>query len=400
MQNKPTAPPQDAQVADAARTPQIVVQAVTEIRSLTGLRGVAALYVVLQHLLYGRDATGPLVQRLLSKGYLAVDVFFVLSGLVMALTYHRPSAATYTLASHADFLLRRAARILPLYLCVLALSIAAFAWQGQLFSTPTLLGNIVLLQCWGLSIQPIVTPSWSISTEAAAYLAFPLLCLPTLRSTWPAALASLGAAYACVGLATVLVTPDARALMHGTLDVWDNMTLGPLLRCLGGFTLGLLMFRLSSTTAVRRLARSDLAGGTILALLLAGIVGGFPDLVLYPLFPALVLACYVGEGAESRRGWLASALGSGPLHQLGVLSYAIYLVHSLIIAWLWPASQAWLTFETVRTRGVASAVLCLGTILLCAVVLHTLVEKPGRSWVRRLAGAAPGRPALPASRSA
>ena len=103
------------------------------------------------------------------------------------------------------------------------------------------------------------------------------------------------------------------------------------------------------------------------------------DLLLYALFPALVLSLYVNQG------WPAKAAGSSPLHWLGLVSYAIYLVHSLVIEVLSTASQAWLAPYSTRTRGVVSAVLCMGVIVLLARFLHFSVEKPGRAWVRRLA---------------
>jgi peptidoglycan/LPS O-acetylase OafA/YrhL len=57
-----------------------------EIRSLTGLRGVAVAYVVVHHFFLGLTFTNPFT-TFLAHGYLAVDLFFVLSGFVMTLNY-------------------------------------------------------------------------------------------------------------------------------------------------------------------------------------------------------------------------------------------------------------------------------------------------------------------------
>ena len=59
---------------------------ISEVRALTGLRGVAALYVVLHHFFSPYSSTN-LPQSLLAHGYLAVDLFFTLSGFVMALNF-------------------------------------------------------------------------------------------------------------------------------------------------------------------------------------------------------------------------------------------------------------------------------------------------------------------------
>ena len=157
------------------------------------------------------------------------------------------------------------------------------------------------------------------------------------------------------------------------------MTPDPLLRCIGGFTIGLLLFRAAAHPRLRDVAGADAFSVAVAVLLVLGIAWGVNDLVLYPLFPALVLSLYVNQG------WPAKAAGSPPLHWLGLLSYAIYLVHSLVIEVLWPASQGWLAAYPTRTRGMASTILCIGVVILLARFLHFSVEKPGRAWVRRLA---------------
>lgn len=90
----------------------------SELRALTGARGVAAWFVVLFHL---RAALGVSdgVQRFLAKGYLAVDFFFLLSGFVIWLSYANRIAVQRWRAI-PGFLRRRVARIWPLHLVMLA----------------------------------------------------------------------------------------------------------------------------------------------------------------------------------------------------------------------------------------------------------------------------------------
>ena len=92
-----------------------------EIRSLTGLRGIAACFVVIFHFYHvilnkGRIGTA------LNHGYMAVDMFFMLSGFVLALTYQRDFLSRGSLRKHFNFLYKRLSRIFPLY--IFALSIA------------------------------------------------------------------------------------------------------------------------------------------------------------------------------------------------------------------------------------------------------------------------------------
>ena len=98
----------------------------SEIRSLTGIRGIAALYVVLFHYLSGRPFTSPL-STFLNHGYLAVDLFFALSGFVLALNYSHLFATGLNWPNFLAFLGRRLARIYPLYLVLTLLALIAVA---------------------------------------------------------------------------------------------------------------------------------------------------------------------------------------------------------------------------------------------------------------------------------
>ena len=91
-----------------------------ELRSLTALRGVAAMAVVMQHFsATAQEHSQGVIPSLVPHGYLAVDLFFALSGFIMSYTYldlfQRDGARAY-----GGFLVKRAARIVPLNLAVLA----------------------------------------------------------------------------------------------------------------------------------------------------------------------------------------------------------------------------------------------------------------------------------------
>src|SRR6266851_7441479 len=156
-----------------------------DIRSLTGIRGAAATRVILYHV-HERDEFHGALKTLLLHGYLAVDLFFLLSGFVMALSYGRLATAGWSFSSYKTFLMHRFGRIYPLYFvmtCAIAVTIIA-GWS-RAFPIPNLgpifLANIALIQAW-LSITSIDTPAWSISTEFAAYLLFPVLAACTLTT--------------------------------------------------------------------------------------------------------------------------------------------------------------------------------------------------------------------------
>ena len=76
-----------------------------EIRALTGIRGIAACFVVIYHFYFGVLNKGS-AGVILSHGYMAVDLFFVLSGFVMALTYQDKFLGRYSFGSHISFYTR------------------------------------------------------------------------------------------------------------------------------------------------------------------------------------------------------------------------------------------------------------------------------------------------------
>ncbi len=167
-----------------------------EIKSLTALRGIAAMAVVIEHFSATAEhhAAVP-VPSLVAHGYLAVDLFFVLSGFIMAYTYLSAFEAD-GLRAYPGFLGKRIARIVPLNTAVLACLIGA-GWlsshligRNLLFQSDNLpfdlLTNLLMLQGIGIGTN-LNGPSWTISTEFAAYIIFPLLILSLACNTGRAA---------------------------------------------------------------------------------------------------------------------------------------------------------------------------------------------------------------------
>lgn len=90
-----------------------------EIRALTGVRGVAALLVVIYHWAMPYMPQGSVAFRLFGRGYLFVDLFFVLSGFMMALNYGHLFENHVRWPAIRFFFLRRFARVYPLYFVVM-----------------------------------------------------------------------------------------------------------------------------------------------------------------------------------------------------------------------------------------------------------------------------------------
>ena len=340
------------------------------------IRGIAAWWVVLYHF---RDAMpgspDGAAGRLAAHGYLAVDLFFILSGFVIALNY-TAMLAVLTPGAYRRFLGLRLARIYPLHLLMLLLflldplAIALFAHRpiaSAQYSPLYYALSLVLLQNWGFVGGPIWNvPAWSISTEWAAYLLFPLLARfvsPRLGS--PArALAWVGGALLLLGVVASRSVPT----LGGDIAQFG------LFRCLAEFAAGAGLFWLwRQRTAA---AGWDAAA----ALACAGVLGAaycavpMPDYVPVPAAFALLIF-----GLARAPGGVARLPGARLLEAIGTVSYSTYMVHYFV--------RAWVRFLLLGHDGRAHPVDLAVYLLLTAagsVVLYRLVEVPGRRALRAL----------------
>ena len=338
-----------------------------ESRALTGLRGLAALLVVAHHLCLHLDDGDlhPGLRWLFLHGYLGVDLFFVLSGFVISMVYGAwfTGAGGLRGAAYVRFLLRRVARIWPLHAFVLLVLIGT--GTGAAVLSPQLVAaNLVMVQAWGLSIA-INPPAWSVSTEFLAYLLFPGLAMLGLRGRWGAAVLALSIPVLLAICITQAPVPVG-AMRRGPLDIYFNNSTLPALRCLAGFSLGLLTWRAGRSAWVRRAARHPWSGpaGLAAATLLA--LGGAPDLFVLALLPPIVLGMHFGSGP------VQALLACNPVHGIGVLSYAIYLVHYTLLYQI--------PFQAGPLPGMIA--LYLAGLLALAYLAFAIIERPTRSFIR------------------
>ncbi len=123
---------------------------VKEIRSLTGLRGLAALYIAFYHSLEIKNYHGnSLRQVFINHGPISVDLFFILSGFVMALSSKKMFEGKFSKAAFLLFMKKRFARIYPLYFTVTVLAfifINHFGGKLNFIIGLTLLSVIFLLK--------------------------------------------------------------------------------------------------------------------------------------------------------------------------------------------------------------------------------------------------------------
>lgn len=365
-----------------------------EIRSFTGLRGIAAVLVMLYHFApLAPRGTLP-AGRFLANGYLCVDLFFILSGFVLAYAQADHAADRFTPRSHAAFLLARIARIYPLYAVVALASAAQLLARPDHVAVAPLLGqlllNLLMVQSWGLA-GSLEGAAWSVSSEWCAYLLFPLLLgITVLSSRRDAWLAGLLAAVVLVILArSAGPFRFAGQARSGPLDLYSAASPAPLLRCLAEFSLGLLAFRVAAWLArTRAAAWCGPAALIVVALLLAALCAPRLDLAVVALFVLLIITL------AQRRGALSVALGSLVPHRLGRWSYSIYLLHGKFGHFA-GALRGSLARSAPSLPASLVSLIALGTVALvvigCSALCHAVVEQPLRRSMLRCVPAARGR---------
>lgn len=339
---------------------------------LDAFRGLAALMVALFHFKLDNPVTDSV---LVNQAWLFVDFFFVLSGFVLAHTYFYERAVDLRAFTRA-----RLARLYPLYLYALLVMVAfetlkfvldrmGFAlFNNPPFSENDLPGfiyNVSLLNSFGFDHELTWnTPGWSISAEFwSNMLIAGLLALPFLRGrfhvvAWIVLLGSMGALVATnKGLD---LTYDAG---------W--------LRCLYGFTLGMLVYSLHR----RFNGATRLTGWLETPILLACLAVIVFHTHLWFLMPpfAFAAAIYVFAGEH---GWLSRILKTAPFQMLGHISYSIYLNHVIVAIIVEKAAR--LAFPAMPLwASLAATVVYMTAILVYAGMTYRWIEVPARNRLRR-----------------
>lgn len=348
-----------------------------EIRSLTSLRGIAALMVVMQHFSASFQTLCAVeIPSLVPHGYVAVDFFFVLSGYIMCYCY-LDDFRQHGRSAYLPFLGKRLIRLLPLNFAVTLLLLLAAALSLNLLGRDIFLGgpvsaldvfsNLFMLQGWGLG-RNLNGPAWSVSAELGAYLLFPLLTYAAFASR-----ASVTAALALLAGVGLLVV----SLHQPRLGLAAEDPLYGGLRCLSEFTIGMLAYRVGTWARARAwLATGWVAGATVVAVL--GLMLLRIDLLTALSFPLLVLV------AANNRGGLDRFLSATPWHVLGTLSYSLYLIHNGLRPVALEIVRALHPAPLSAAQALALALLSSLLALPLAWLSYRLVEQPSRQALRRL----------------
>lgn len=335
--------------------------------TLDGLRGVAALAVVVFHV-NGIVSDYDLSQVFIPHAYLAVDFFFMLSGFVIAYTYDK----RWSYLSTADFFRQRLIRLHPLVilamliglLCNLLNPFVEASWQHRLPSLMLafLLGLLLIASPSTLPNREDATfslnsPLWSLSLEYCANILY-ALALRKMRTRCLAVCAMV----CCAGLIVMATTTNS---FVGGFN-WPTLWVAPF-RILPPFLLGILCARSRIREHLPKLNFFILA--TLLLAILAapvfpqsagGSLNGLYDALCIVLaFPLLIMS---GTSSPGNSIALAGCVIAGRL------SYPVYIIHM-------PLVYVYADYVTHSRPGSLWLAIAGTTLVLLFILLGYLAEK-------------------------
>jgi len=356
-----------------------------ELKSLTSLRFIAAFWVLLyhfkNHLGLGMGQFG-----LVADGYLGVDLFFTLSGFILAHVYL--SQFEGGRFGYGGFLKNRIARVYPMHLAALGAMLVLFAGatamgagvgSPEAFKWSDLPAHLFMVHAWGTTAAVGWNfPSWSISAEWLAYLLFPLVAGVVLKAKRWSGLFAAGALALC--LVSFLVLDNLSTVLPGVGQNFSQMTaqIGAL-RILPSFVLGVALFAFGREHAAPKSWAWPIvavSAGWVVAVTTLGWWEGLAWIGLAGLLYGL---------AETSRHGVDAPMSGRVFVFLGAASYALYMIHLPIdIVWFHALEKFGVTEASDLTVRVGAMVGVFAVSIAASMVAYLVIEEPARKWVRKL----------------
>lgn len=347
----------------------------TYVPSIDGLRAIAVLSVMIYHLKAGA----------LPGGFVGVDVFFVISGFVVALSIYKKRFPSFG-ALLAHFYARRLRRIAPalvamlLVASILAVAFIPYAWLSDANRTTAFyaffgLSNVLLARTADDYFAPRIdynpfAHTWSLGVEEQFYLIFPLLIGATVLARWMRGNAfSIG-----VTIALSILSLGACIYLSGSDPIFSFFQIPTRFWELGiGVALALSASHWSGRLGRWNAAMLDFVGLAAMAALLASFVlcdeqhFPFPWAVL-PVFASAAMICILFTGRSTLVG---KVLASRVFVVIGLLSYSLYL-------WHWPIYV--LLRWTTGLQAIELQLLAIVMTFAAAAISYRFVEQPFRTF--------------------
>ena len=386
---------------------------------LDSLRGIAALSVVIHHFVISQSFSALFPDKawidtpFFHNAWMFVDLFFVLSGIVISLSYVQSEFGKFPFG---EFVIRRLARIYPLHIATLfafllfrLIKLGLIASGGAHFvpaeapvnNAYSFVINLLLLHALGF--VPYLSwngPSWSISAEFYTYLVFGVVVVVAQRFADLRALRAMSAALVVASLAAILFVLNKRSMdFHYDFGI---------VRCIFSFFIGVLTAAVATSLPPqqRRGAAWNTVqiGSAVAVVVVVGEVGVVPALGFVAPFAFAVL---LGSLMAYPGGALPRLLSRAPLIWLGKRSYSIYMVHAFVLVLMEYAARALgvarlATLDRILpgTGATLAIAVLVAAVLVLSDVTFKWIEVPGSGAVLKLINRAPVNLVAPAERGA
>ncbi|MBR11004.1 MAG: acyltransferase [Rickettsiales bacterium] len=353
---------------------------------LDGLRGIAAIMVVMFHILE-TFAIGDPYKQLVNHGYLAVDFFFMLSGFVIAYAYDD----RWGKMTMRDFFRRRLIRLHPMIIMGMLFGAVLFYFQDSPMFLPigdTPVSQMLLVTLIGFTLiplppsmdirgwqemHPLNGPAWSLFFEYVANIFYALFLRRISKM-----------------LLIVLIVLSGGALVHMIMnsggDVIGGWSLTPKqlwvgsVRLLYPFLTGILISRVITPGSIKNafwwcalLIIAALAMPRFGTPETEWINGVYEASIILLVFPIII---YIG----------ASGSVSGQLSRLnkflGDISYPIYITHYTLVY----TYMAWVTRNSIEINSTQNILMAIGLFIISIVAAYIVArwyDAPVRKWLTR-----------------
>jgi peptidoglycan/LPS O-acetylase OafA/YrhL len=380
------------------------------IPSLTPLRGIAATLVVFFHYHIFIAPLSSTESYVVSKLYLMVDLFFVLSGFVLHHVYGALFVQKIDRRSFWEFMKARFARIYPLHFFTFLYFFFWIAYMKaridfeqtpaifqNVFDDSAIPGILTLTHAWGTHMEATWNAvSWSVSVEWFLYIVFPFLVWIMGKDKYLVKVFLGLAALASLFILSHIIEPEwikeitrqrqltEEQLLYRPPNTIDIVTGFALLRGLSSFIFGMIAYE----GYKNQLWASVLKFGYWFIVLWGGLLflwhrDLLPDPFAIPVFSLLILhMAYV-------KGFLGSLLNSRVFTYLGDISYSVYMVHmplilTLFVVLLLKGEVPVPSKEVNFVQNWVGAFIFWAIVIAIASATYRFIEQPARNKLRIL----------------
>jgi peptidoglycan/LPS O-acetylase OafA/YrhL len=377
-ESQPAARHSFTEVVQASTSAPFAVRA-RGIDSLTGIRGVAAVYVFLTHYqtVMAAYLQSPAIEQnlFLYNGFRGVDLFFVLSGFIL-MHVHGEEFRSYRAEALSRFYILRFFRVYPLNTAVLLALLPIYfclpdlvtwfrvdhgvpiPYHSHDFSVAGFVQSLFLAQTWTvLKLGEWNGPAWSLSAEVFGYALFPVLAHFLIRRRSP--VGSIGYAVASLGILMLLLA------MFGHTQDSPTGSFG-LIRMIFGFVAGMAMARCFQLWPEAKSWANALAIASVVVIVATLSVRYINMFVVFGFCGLIFALAY-------QKGIINTLLSSRPAMFLGRISFSLYMIHYVPLK-----MSLWLLQTRLADSGLAVRVACLisvaGLCLCLAVATHLFLE--------------------------